>query len=535
MATMVAADSHTMPRQLQHGRRGLALAAVCVLLFLTFLDNTIVSVALGDIQTETHAGVQSLQWIVNGYALVFAGMMLPLGALGDRIGQRTMMVAGAAVFAAGSIVCALAPSSGVLIGGRAVMGLGAAASEPATLAMLRHLYPGRRLRARATGVWAAVAGLALALGPVVGGLIVGIAGWRWIFWFNLTFGLACLAVGARLLPETAKTTHRRVDVVGAVLGAGALAMLVFAVTEGESAGFSSSGVVVLFCGAVASGVGFAWRQRRSRHPLLDLRDTRLFAFAAANIVSLAVYFGTFAVFFFCALYLDVVVGDSGFEIAAQFAPMTVAMIVASLATGRWVGSKGPALPIAAGCVLFAVGLLLTDASLSTRPAAVPLALSLMLAGIGLGITIVPTTSMTLDAVPPDRAGMASSALNTSREVGAVIGTAVLGAIVTSSLVAHLDVELDRLGLGALKKAVVPDVLHGGAAFSGAKGGTENPFVRTLLDSVYSAFSSALHACLVVSAAVVVAAGVAATVMVRRDPAEQLADVSVPTPSSVDLR
>jgi MFS family permease len=182
---------------LEGGRRALALAAVCTLLFLTFLDNTIVAVALGDIQQDTHAGVQSLQWIVNAYALVFASMMLVAGAFGDRFGHRKVMLTGAGVFAAGSVVCALASSAGVLIAGRAVMGLGAAASEPATLAMLRFLYPGHRERARATGAWAAVCGLALALGPVIGGLIVGIASWHWIFWFNLLFGVAAFGFAAR--------------------------------------------------------------------------------------------------------------------------------------------------------------------------------------------------------------------------------------------------------------------------------------------------------------------------------------------------
>jgi EmrB/QacA subfamily drug resistance transporter len=505
-------------------RRPLALAAVCTLLFLTFLDNTIVSVALGDIQRETHAGIASLQWIVNGYALVFAAMMLPAGALGDRIGQRPMMLGGAAVFVAGSLMCAVASTSGVLIAGRAVMGLGAAASEPATLAMLRHLYPGRRERARATGVWAAVAGLALALGPVIGALIVGLADWHWIFWFNLAFGAVALTAATGTLPYIAGSPGRRIDVGGAVALAAALALLVFGVTEGESAGYSAAVPVLLFVIAAVAAAGFGWRLRRAREPLLDPAQLRKPAFIVSNLVAFAVYFGTFAVFFFCALYLSVVVKQSGLQIAAQFAPMMTAMIVASLLTGRWLARTGARQPMAWGCLLFAAGLLATDRVLGPNQSYLPLAATLTLAGIGIGITVVPTTFTPVSVVPLDRVGMASSAVNTSREIGAVAGTAVLGAIVNASLVSHLDHQLDQLGLAALKSAIIPEVLHGGAALTAGSGGgggfSSTPLARKLLESVYAAFYSGLHVCLVVSAVTAVVA--AAVVLVALRPRARVA-------------
>lgn len=526
---MLAMPVPSQPTILQGGRRGFALAAVCTLLFLTFLDNTIVSIALGDIQEQTHAGVQSLQWIVNAYALVFASMMLVAGALGDRFGHRKVMFAGATVFAVGSVVCALAESSGVLITGRAVMGLGAAASEPATLAMLRHLYPGRRERARATGVWAAVSGLALALGPVIGGVIVGIANWHWIFWFNLAFGVAALVVGALLLPETAKAIERRVDVLGALLGAATLAMLVFAVIEGETTGFGSALVVTLFCCATVAGLVFVWWQRKARQPLIDPAYATQPIFASSNLVAFAAYFGTFAVFFFCALYLHVVAEQSGLRIAAQFVPMAVAMILASVATGRWLARTGARRPIVIGCVLFAVGLVLTDQVLSPNQAYFPLAASLTLVGIGIGIVVVPTTFAAVSSVPLARAGMASSAVNTSREIGAVAGTAVLGAIVNASLISHLNSQLDKLGLGTLKGFVIPEVLHGGAAFTTPGGGSAasqatSPLAKKLLQSVYDAFYAGLHVCLTVSAVIVVVAGLIAAVAMRHEPPMGVIDV-----------
>lgn len=219
----MAGTAASVPEQavaVRRGSRGLALGVLCTLLFLTFLDNTIVSVGLGSVQGDLHAGVADLQWVVSAYALTFASTMLAFGMIADEFGRKRVMLAGAAVFCAGSVLSALAPTAPVLIAGRAVMGLGAAASEPGTLSMLRHLYPAGRERARAVGVWSGVAGLALALGPVIGGILVGAWDWRGIFWFNLAFGLAALAVAALVLPESADQQAHRVDVAGTMLGAG---------------------------------------------------------------------------------------------------------------------------------------------------------------------------------------------------------------------------------------------------------------------------------------------------------------------------
>src|ERR1700677_2435847 len=179
-----------------------ALATLCIVLFLTFLDNTVVSVGLADVQSSLHAGITSLQWVVNGYALTFAAFMLAGGTLGDMLGRKKVMLAGVAVFCAGSVVAATAPNVDLLIGGRIIMGLGAAASEPGTLSIIRHVYPDRRTRADALGVWAAVSGLALALGPVIGGVLVGVSDWRAIFWFNLAVGTVAFVMALAWVPET---------------------------------------------------------------------------------------------------------------------------------------------------------------------------------------------------------------------------------------------------------------------------------------------------------------------------------------------
>ena len=307
-----------MPR----GGQALALATLCTLLFLTFLDNTVVSVALGDIQTSLKADVADLQWVVGAYALTFASIMLACGMIGDELGRKKVMLAGVGVFCAGSVLCALAPNVQTLIAGRAVMGLGAAASEPGTLSMLRHLYPDARARNRAIGVWAATSGFALAAGPVVGGVLTGVWSWRGIFWFNLAFGLAALIVAAVILPESADPTASRVDTAGTILGAGALATFVFAIIDAESAGFGSAIVIILLCLSAVLFAAFGWWERRAPNPLLDLRYLRVPQFTTANITAFCTYFATFAIFFFTALYLVEVVNTSGYRLALIFLPMT---------------------------------------------------------------------------------------------------------------------------------------------------------------------------------------------------------------------
>src|SRR5580693_9123638 len=214
----------------------LALSTLCAVLFLTFLDNTVVSVGLANVQSDLHAGVTSLQWVVNGYALTFASFMLIAGMLGDFLGRKRIMLAGVAIFCAGSVVAALAGNADWLIAGRVIMGVGAAASEPGTLSIIRHVYPDRETRADALGVWAAVSGLALALGPVIGGALVGFSSWRAIFWFNLGFGAVAFVLAAVAVPETSDRQGRSIDYLGFFFGAAFLSCLSFAVIQGEDAG-----------------------------------------------------------------------------------------------------------------------------------------------------------------------------------------------------------------------------------------------------------------------------------------------------------
>ena len=538
-ATAAAADGHVTSAALHlraeqgimgENHRSAALATLCLVLFLTFLDITIVSVALAGIQTQLAAGVSSLQWVVGAYALTFAASMLTFGTLGDQFGRKKILVAGICVFIAGALMAGLSviitsgPAAlGIVIAGRAVMGVGAAASEPGTLSMLRHIYPEYTSRNWALGVWAAVSGSALALGPVVGGVLVYAWTWPAIFWFNVLFGLVALVAAVIVLPENSDPTDRRIDLTGAALGAAALAALIFAVINAESAGFASIESTALLCVSLVAAAAFVWQESRAPHPLLDLRFLRIPQFTTPNIVAFCAYFATFAIFFFTALFLEEVSGYNGGQIAMVFLPMTILMILASLLAGRWTGSVGIRWSIVGGCAAFAGGLLWTDAVISPNPPYLPLAAALAVTGIGIGACVVPITSSVLAVIPPERSGMAASTTNTSREVGAVMGVAILGAIVIGKLQTALVASLNALGL---PKSIQPIVINGvltggvpsvGGASSQAPAG-QGKLVREVIQATYSAFESGLHDALYVSAGLVAAAGIltAITITVASD-------------------
>ena len=496
-------------------RRPLALASLCTLLFLTFLDNTVVSVALASIQQDLHGGVAALQWVVGGYALTFASFMLAFGMLGDRLGRKKVMLAGAGVFCVGAGVGAIATSIGMLVAARAVMGLGAAASEPGTLSMIRQLYPDERSRNRALGVWAAISGLALAVGPVLGGALVGVWSWRGIFWFNVAFGLAALVVAAMVLPESADPGAGRIDVLGTVLSGGALTALIFGIINGESAGYAAPSVLALFAVFLAAGAAFLLWERRAPFPLLDLRYLRVARFTTPNMVAYCTYFATFAIFFFTALYLGVIVGYSAYQIAGLFLPMTMLMIIASLLAGRWVTTIGPRWLLVVGCLLFAAGLLLTNVVINPNPGYLPLTAALGLAGVGIGTCVVPVTSSVLGEVPAARSGMAASATNTFREFGAVTGIAILGAVVDAELRSGVATRMTHLGTSAALQQYVIQVIETGSVSLGHGTPTGNDPIDQIIRAGYAAFTSALHDALYLSAALLAGAALLSAVTLRQ--------------------
>ena len=494
-----------------------ALAALCGVLFLTFLDTTIVAVALGSVQADLQVGVVSLQWVVSAYALVFASLMLPAGTIADRWGRKRLMLIGLVLFCGASLLGALAPNVALLIAARALMGVGAACCEPQTLSVIRHLYPNQRTRSRALGVWAAVSGLALAAGPILGGALVGIGSWRTVFWFNVALGVLLFAAAARFVPESADPQAAELDIPGFVLAAVCLGCGIFAGIAGEDAGYSTPWIILLFVVSGAALLGFLIVESRSQAPMLDLRYVREPAVGGPLLVAFATYFGIFAIFFFTALYLQEVVGYSGFRTAAQFAPMTLAMIVGSLLAGRWVARAGPRAPMTIGSLLAALGLVLTEHYLTAEGNFVPLAAALAVAGFGFGVVVVPLTSAVLSAIPAAQSGMAASATNTSRQLGAVVGVVALGSLVNAHLTTDLTNRLEALGIPANFQSIVIAAIKDGTVPSGGKSAATaayGPIVNQVLDAAYSAFRAGLSSSLMVSALLIFAAGVIAALTIR---------------------
>jgi EmrB/QacA subfamily drug resistance transporter len=459
--------------------------------------------------------------------LTFASFMLAAGMLGDILGRKRVMLAGVAIFCGGSVVAALAGNVDWLIAGRVIMGVGAAASEPGTLSIIRHVYPDRKTRADALGVWAAVSGLALALGPVIGGFLVGFSSWRAIFWFNLGFGVVAFVMAAVAVPETSDRQGRRIDVLGFVFGAAFLGCLSFAVIQGEESGYTAPWIVTLFVLCAVSGLAFVLTEQRVKSPMLDLSMFRRPPFAGSNFVAFVAYFGTFSIFFFTALYLQVVANASAYQTAVDFLPMAASLIIASAVTGPLVARYGPRWPMVLGSVLAGGGILVANAVLSPTVDFGTLGWVLPVAGIGIGMLLVPVTSVPLAVVPPERSGMAASATNTSREMGAVFGVAILGSIVNAKLTGDLAARLKAIGIPPSFQSLVEHAIQtGGASSGGAASSAEHSknaavaqIATKVVNAAYDAFGSGLHEALALSGGLILVGAVVAAFTIHRTPGE----------------
>ena len=477
-----------------HLNTHLGFASLLAILFLTFLDNTVASAVLTSVQSELHANVSQLQWVVGGYALAFASLMLMCGSLGDNFGRKRVMLIGVAIFCMGSVVCALSTNPDELVVGRVIMGVGAAASEPGTLSMIRHIFPERRMRARALGAWAAVSGLALAMGPVVGGLLVGIWSWRAVFWFNLIFGAAALFVGSLTLRESVNPIRRPVDYSGFFFGALVLGFATFATIQGELTGYNTAWVITLYLVSFLLVPVFYLVEKHTSSPMLEMGFFRRKSFTGSAFVAFASYFSVFSIFFFVALYLEVVVSVSPYGLALDFLPLLGGLVLASLFTGRWVSRVGSRVPMMVGSLLAALGVFLTNVVIGPHVDLSTLGWTMGLAGIGFGIVVVPVNATALSSLPAANSGMASSAVNTSRELGAVAGVAILGSIVNGQLTVNLTQRLIQLGIPkSYRDLIISDVTTGSAG-SQAKivGAQSSPTIKHLIDEVVNAAYGALQ-------------------------------------------
>ena len=415
------------------GRPGKAwvLLAVSLGQFLIQLDLTIVNVALPAIGRDLGTSVSGLQWVVDGYNLALASLLLVGGRIGDRSGHKRVYLAGVLIFALGSALCAVAPTAGALVAFRVLQGAGAAIELPATLAILTHTFTGTRERAQAVGIWASAAGSSLVIGPVLGGGLVAAFGWRAVFLVNLPVTAAIGVLAYRAVRETAQDSAGGLDLPGQLLGAAALGLLAGGAIEGGKHGFAAALPLGLFAGGAASLAAFIVAEHRRPHPVLPLRFFRSAAYCAANAAGLVMGFVTIGLLFLFALFFQQVQGDSAIGAGLRFLPLTAAFVIAGPLVGRLIDRAGHRVPMAAGCALLAVGavlLLRVGAGSGYGPVWWPF----VIIGIGYGLLSTPMAAAVLGAVPRERAGMASSTNLTARIAGGVFGVAVLGALVSAS-------------------------------------------------------------------------------------------------------
>ena len=415
----------------EENKRWWTLAAVAIGLFMIMLDNTVVNVALAAIQRDLGADLSELEWIVSGYALSFAAFMLIGGKLADAYGRRRLFVTGIAAFTVASLLCGLAGSGELLIGARVLQGVGAALMNPATLSIIAATFPPRQ-RGTAIGIWAGVAALALAIGPLVGGLLTDHAGWNWIFFVNVPVGLVAIAASFLLIDESRDPTHTRLDLPGLVTSAVGLFAVTYGLIEANTYGWGSPRIAGAFVVGVASLAAFVALERRQREPMLDLSLFRNRTYVGANLVILLVALAMFGVFFFVSLYMQNVLGFSAVETGAAFLPMTILIILLAPVAGRASDRFGSRGLITAGMVLVASQLILFS-RLGPEATFWNLLPGLVLGGLGMSLTMTPSTAAATRAVPVAKAGVGAAVLNAFRQVGGSIGIASMGAIMAGQL------------------------------------------------------------------------------------------------------
>jgi EmrB/QacA subfamily drug resistance transporter len=409
----------------------LILGICCLSLLVVGMDVTIVNIALPSIRGEFHASIPGLQWVIDAYAIVVASLLMLSGATADRVGRRRVFQTGMALFTLGSLLCSLASSIGQLIAFRALQGLGASMLNPVALAIITVTFHDPKARARAFGVWGAVAGVSLALGPLIGGALTQTVGWRSIFWINLPIGAAAMMLAAWFVPESKAARTRRIDPVGQGLVLVVLACLTYAVIEGPHTGWDSGLIIGLFAAAaVALSVLLAYEPERE-DPLLDLRFFRSVPFSSATVIALC-SFAAFAGFLFLnTLYLQQTRGFSAFHTGLCTLPLALMTMLGAPVSGRLVATHGtrPSL-LTAGLAMFVSTALLSGIGVATP---LPLLLlSYLLFGIGLGMVNPAITNTAVSGMPKAQAGVAAAIASTSRQVGVSLGVAVAGSIVAAN-------------------------------------------------------------------------------------------------------
>ncbi len=410
----------------------LILAICCMSLFIVGIDITIVNIALPAIQRDLHASVSGLQWTIDAYTLVLASFLMLSGSTADRIGRRRTFQTGLALFTLGSLACSLAPGLGWLVAFRMLQAIGGSMLNPVAMSIITNTFTDPRERARAIGIWGGVVGVSMALGPVLGGALVDSVGWRGIFWVNIPVGLAALVLTALFVPESRAPRGRKVDPVGQLLVITVLAAVTYAIIEGPGSGWSSAKILGFFGLAGAALIGLVGYERRRAEPLIDLRFFRSAPFSGATAIAICAFAGLGGFLFLNTLYLQDVRHYTPLHAGLITLPMAAMTGVFAPISGRIVGARGTRLPlITAGVAITASAIMLT--SLTATTSMTWLIASYVIFGLGFGLVNAPITNTAVSGMPRSQAGVAAGIASTSRQVGSVLGIAVVGSAVLSAL------------------------------------------------------------------------------------------------------
>ncbi|MFE2103301.1 MFS transporter [Streptomyces sp. NPDC059468] len=432
----------------RYGARSLVpLLAVCAGYFMVILDVTVISVAVPVIGRELSASVTGLQWITDGYTLVFAGFLLMGGALGDRLGNRRIFCTGVVVFTASSAACALAPSAPFLTAARLVEGLGAAMIVPGSLALLRQAYPDPAARSRAFGLWGAMAGIAASAGPLLGGLLVSTVGWRWVFLINLPVGIACLVLTLRHVEPSSRLVSRAFDWPAQCAVVTAVASVTAALNEAGRRGWTAPVVLAGVSLSVLAAAAFVIRERLAASPAVPLNLLGSRALVGATAIGLLFNFGFYGMVFTASLYFQHQRGFSALDTGLALLPAVAMTMFASVLSARLTRRTGDRPLVIVGMLLAATGL--AGWTMAGADPAYPLLIAPMMAtGFGTSFALTGTTSTVMGAAPPAYAGTASALFNTTRQVGSATGVALGGTLLATAATYGQGIRVS-MGIGAL--------------------------------------------------------------------------------------
>ncbi len=485
-----------------HRRRWATLAVVCVSLMVISLDNTILNVALPTLGRQLHAGTSSLQWIVDVYVLVFAGLLLTAGSLGDRFGRHKTLTFGLVVFGLGSVASALSGSTHVLIATRAFMGIGGAFIMPATLSIITNVFPDPVERGKAIGIWAGVAALGVGIGPVSGGFLLSHFYWGSVFFVNVPIVALALVGGWFLVPDSKDPSAPRLDPIGALLSIVALASLLWAVIEAPIVGWgSTSTIVALVLGAVLL-FGFVRWELHYSSPMLDMRFFKNPRFTAASIAISLTFFSLFGSLFLLTQYLQLVHGYSPLRAGALLIPLSAAMMIMSATSANIVQVLGNKVVVGIGLLVVAVSLVLFALISANAPQWQIIAATVVM-GAGFGNVMAPATDSIMGSLPKEKAGVGSAMNDTTRQTGGAIGVAVLGSILASKFRGTLTTD----GVAHhLPPAVIAAAKSGvGPALSVAHSALGAPYATVIGSIARHSFVVAFHVASVIGAVVILLA------------------------------